>query len=104
MENGWSIKNLHRLIMNSAVYQQSALNNPAYGKIDPNNALLYKWNLRRLDFEAMRDTMLVLGDNLTLPKAADPPTLLPRAVLYTGLSTVHRCRMSIRFSTLPIRT
>ena len=83
MENGWSIKHLHRLIMNSAVYQQSALNNPAYGKIDPNNALLYKWNLRRLDFEAMRDTMLVLGDNLDPAQGGRPANATtPRRTVY----------------------
>ena len=71
MDEGWSIKQLHRLIMTSAVYQQSATNDPAYGKIDPNNALLYKWNLRRLDFESMRDTLLVLGDNLDPRRRAD---------------------------------
>jgi len=72
MAEGWSIKQLHRLVMNSAVYQQSATNDPAYGKIDPNNALLYKWNLRRLDFESMRDTLLVLGDNLDPAQGGRP--------------------------------
>ena len=84
MKNGWSIKQLHRLIMNSAVYQQSALNDPAFGEIDPNNALLYKWNLRRLDFEAMRDTLLVLGDNLDPAQGGRPVTTAaaPRRTVY----------------------
>ena len=84
MAEGWSIKQLHRLIMNSAVYQQSATNDPAYGKIDPNNALLYKWNLRRLDFESMRDTLLVLGDNLDPAQGGRPVRQVgtPRRTVY----------------------
>jgi hypothetical protein len=84
MDEGWSIKQLHRLIMNSAVYQQGATNDPAYGKIDPNNALLYKWNLRRLDFESMRDTLLVLGDNLDPAQGGRPvrQTATPRRTVY----------------------
>ena len=84
MAEGWSIKQLHRLIMNSAVYQQSATNDPAYGKIDPNNALLYKWNLRRLDFESMRDTLLVLGNNLDPAQGGRPVRQVetPRRTVY----------------------
>src|SRR5439155_4055101 len=40
MEEGWSIKKLHKLILLSATYQQSSKNNPAYAEKDPFNRLL----------------------------------------------------------------
>ena len=57
MDDGWSIKKLHRLIMLSAVYQQSSAG-PSAEK-DPENKWLGRMTPRRLDFEAMRDAMLV---------------------------------------------
>ncbi|MDB5319861.1 MAG: hypothetical protein JWN40_1492 [Phycisphaerales bacterium] len=58
MNEGWSIKKIHKLIMLSAAYQQSSDTNPAFALKDPGNRLLWRANLRRLDFEAIRDTML----------------------------------------------
>src|SRR5258706_2217867 len=58
MNEGWSIKKIHKLIMMSAAYQQSSDTNPAFAQKDPGNRLLWRANLRRLDFEAIRDTML----------------------------------------------
>jgi hypothetical protein len=55
---GGSLKKLHRLIMLSSVYQQASFDRPACREIDPDNALLWRFQRRRLDFEAMRDTML----------------------------------------------
>ena len=66
MENGWSIKKLHRLIMLSSVYQQSSEENPRYAQIDPENKYLWQMNRRRLDFEALRDTILDIGGKLDL--------------------------------------
>jgi hypothetical protein len=64
VEHGWSIKQMHRLVMLSSTYQQSSDTNEAYSKIDPENRLLWRANLRRLDFEAVRDSMLVFTGNL----------------------------------------
>jgi hypothetical protein len=64
MEQGWSLKNLHRLIMLSRVCRQVSDDNLRSASIDPENRLLSKMNRRRLDFEAMRDTLLFVGDNL----------------------------------------
>jgi hypothetical protein len=58
MDEGWSIKKIHKLIMMSATYQQSSDTNTAFAQKDPGNRLLWRANLRRLDFEAVRDTML----------------------------------------------
>jgi cytochrome c553 len=64
MENGWSIKNLHRQIVLSNAYQQSAENNPKFAEIDPDNRLLWRANLRRLDFEEMHDALLTITGEL----------------------------------------
>jgi hypothetical protein len=64
VENGWSIKKLHRQIMLSSVYQQSSANNPRYALVDPNNRLLWRANIRRLEFEALRDSFLAIGGAL----------------------------------------
>jgi len=64
MQNGWSIKKLHRLIMLSSVYQESSDNSPRYAQIDPENRLLWRANIRRMDFEEVRDSMLLIGGKL----------------------------------------
>jgi hypothetical protein len=64
VENGWSIKALHRLIVLSATYQQSSDSQPASLKVDPDNRLLSRMKRQRLDFEALRDTLLALGGKL----------------------------------------
>jgi hypothetical protein len=61
MTNGWSIKKIHRLIMLSSVYQESSTDNPRYAAIDPGNRLLWRANLRRLEFEPLRDSLLAIG-------------------------------------------
>ena len=64
VEEGWSVKKMHRLIMLSSVYQQSSANNPRYAQIDPFNRLLWRANIRRLEYEALRDSLLAIGGGL----------------------------------------
>jgi hypothetical protein len=66
MENGWSIKHLHRLIVLSQVYQQRSENTPENAAIDPANDLLWRMNRRRLDFEAQRDSLLATAGQIDL--------------------------------------
>src|SRR3954464_7011205 len=47
MEEGWSLKKLHKLIMLSSVYQESSADNEKYAQIDPHNRLLWRANIRR---------------------------------------------------------
>lgn len=63
-QDGWSIKNLHRLIVLSATYRQGDSLNPAYAEKDPYNRLLWRHNLRRLDFEEMHDAILAISGTL----------------------------------------
>ncbi len=64
MDNGWSFKKLHKLIMLSRVYQESTRTLPEYETIDPNNRMLWRANIRRLDFESTRDSLLVFSGKL----------------------------------------
>ncbi len=64
VESGWSIKALHRMILLSATYQQSCANNPKAVELDPDNHLIWRANLRRLDFEQMHDSLLAIAGTL----------------------------------------
>lgn len=87
MAEGWSMKKLHRLLMLSSVYQQSSENNPQSSKIDPANELLWKMNRSRLDFEALRDTLLAVSGKIELASGGRPVDLTtepftPRRTIY----------------------
>ena len=64
MEHGWSVKEMHRLILLSNTWQQDSKDNPRYSQVDPFNRLLWRQNIRRLDFEALRDGILAIGGSL----------------------------------------
>ena len=64
VEHGWSVKELHRLILRSSAYQQRSDDKPAYSARDVENRLVWRQNLRRLDFEAMRDSFLAAAGQL----------------------------------------
>jgi mono/diheme cytochrome c family protein len=66
MEEGWSIKKLHRLIVLSNAYQQSSDATSELREIDPENRLLSHMNRQRLDFEEMRDALLFVAGKLDL--------------------------------------
>ena len=73
MENGWSVKKLVREVVLSRAYQLSSVHDPASAKIDPDNALFWKMNQRRLDAESMRDAMLAVSGRLILSPAEGSP-------------------------------
>jgi hypothetical protein len=62
----WSLKGLHRLILLSAAYQQDSEDRVLERAVDPENRLLWKMSRRRLDFEALHDTLLAAGGRLDL--------------------------------------
>ena len=66
IESGWSVKALHRLIMNSATYRQSATFNDAAAAVDADNQLLWRFSPRRLEAEAVRDAMLSVSGQINL--------------------------------------
>ncbi len=63
---GWKIKALHKLLMTSAAYKQAAKRTPELDKLDPDNRLLGRMNLRRLDAESVRDAVLAASGKLKL--------------------------------------
>ncbi|MCA9016103.1 MAG: DUF1553 domain-containing protein, partial [Planctomycetaceae bacterium] len=92
MDQGWSLKKLHRLIMLSATYQQSSnvVLTELQNKQDPNNRLLSYFNRRRLEAEVYRDALLAAGNNLDATQAGpsgdiDDPTFHRRGV-YANVS------------------
>ena len=74
VENGWSIKSLHRLNLNSAVWQQTSEFNDSAAATDPENRLLWRMTRRRLEAEAIRDSLLAIGGDLDTTMGG---TLLP---------------------------
>jgi hypothetical protein len=64
--HGGSLKQLHRLIVTSATYQQSSRDNPAFSIIDSDNRLLWRMNRSRLDAESVRDAILQATGDLDL--------------------------------------
>src|SRR5262249_46633564 len=64
VNHGWSIKKLHRLILLSNTYRQSGSDDPRLLQADPDNRLLARMNRQRLDFEAMRDSLLAVAGRL----------------------------------------
>jgi hypothetical protein len=76
VENGWSIKRLHRLVMLSRAYQQSSQDSAAARQLDPENKLLWRVNRRRLDFEELRDSLLFAGGQLDLTQGGLPTSAI----------------------------
>lgn len=64
VRSGWSLKHLHRLIVNGAVYRQGIAPNEANAAIDPENRLLWRRRPQRLEAEALRDSMLAVAGSL----------------------------------------
>src|SRR6185436_9901577 len=81
-DSGWSVKQMHRLILTSRAYQMSSrADHRRAVELDEANRLLWRQNLRRVEAEVVRDTMLS-ASGLLNPKAGGPsvfPTL-PREV------------------------
>src|SRR5262249_27738880 len=71
MQDGWSIKKLHRLIMLSNTYQQGSDRDERKYTADPDNRFLSRFNRRRLDLEQTRDSLLFTAGKLD-PKMGGP--------------------------------
>ncbi len=64
MDRGWSAKDLIRQVVLSRTYRQSSKPNFASAKVDPNNNLLHRMPIRRLQAEAIRDQLLVISGRI----------------------------------------
>jgi hypothetical protein len=88
MDHGWTAKRLHKMIMMSSVYGQSSRQEGDVAtarKVDPENKLLWRMNLRRLEAEPLRDSILAAAGQLDLTMGG-PPVLLQMRT--DGLETV----------------
>jgi len=95
VDNGWSLKWLHREILKSATYRQASDFDEGKFAIDPDNRWLWRMNRRRLDVEPWRDAMLTVVGSIDRTiggpsLAADSPSNVRRTI-YT---TVHRRELS----------
>ncbi|TWT73427.1 Planctomycete cytochrome C [Posidoniimonas polymericola] len=63
VEHDWQLKPLHELILTSRAYQMSSAANPEALAADPTNDLLWRFDMRRLHSEEIRDALLVVTDN-----------------------------------------
>ncbi|QDV40396.1 Planctomycete cytochrome C [Stieleria neptunia] len=72
MQDGWSLKKLHRLILTSATYRQSSERpmDEQLAKLDPQNVFLWRMNPRRLSGEEIHDAVLVASGKLAKEKRA----------------------------------
>ncbi len=75
IENNWSLKTLHREIMLSGTYALSSENIPENTAVDPENRWLWRYDPRRLDVEALRDSMLYVSGALDLTPGGPPDAL-----------------------------
>lgn len=82
MDQGWSMKKLHKLIMLSKVYQESSYTIPAHAQLDPDNRFLWRANVRRLEFESMRDSLLVFSGLLDRTVGGQPVNLTDEPYSY----------------------
>jgi hypothetical protein len=83
---GWSIKELHRLILTSKTYQQSSEDSEENLAKDPANTWYWRFDRRRLDAEAIRDGILSVSGNLNLGR----PEAHPFGALETWGYTQHQ--------------
>ena len=89
IESGWSIKQLHRTIMQSATYQMNSRFNRDHFNVDGDNKLIWRMNPRRLDVESWRDSLLAAAHELDSAMGGPPVediTKSRRRTLYAKVS------------------
>ena len=77
MRSGCSLKKLHRLLMISTAYRQSSRRRPELDMADPDNRLLGRMSIRRLEAETVRDAMLAVSGELTVKLFGTPIPVTP---------------------------
>jgi hypothetical protein len=78
VRSGWKFKALHRLILTSSAYRQSSrVVDPDPMKVDPENLLLWRMPLRRLESEIIRDSVLAVSGRLDQTIGGPPVPIKP---------------------------
>ena len=91
MERGWSIKEMHRLLMTSEAYQMaSAHDDQASDGTDPDNRLMWRYRPQRLEAEAIRDSIMTVSGGIDLT-VGGPPIFpyVPEEILETSQGKGH---------------
>ena len=83
VDGDWKLKRLHKLIMMSSTYQMSSRSQPEALAADPENNLFWRFDMRRLTAEEIRDSILAANGQLNLTKMYGPSiyTVIPQEVL-----------------------
>ena len=99
VEDGWSLKQLHRRIMLSATYQQSSVGSREQRAQDPDNRWLGRFASRRLEAEPIRDAMLVAAGRLdpALGGPAGADLTIRRRSLYVQTARWKRSSYAMLF-------
>jgi len=77
MESGWSLKHMHRLILSTQAWRQVSVRRAEHDAADPDNRLLGRMNLRRLEAETVRDCMLAVSGQLNAKMSGPPAPVSP---------------------------
>jgi len=86
IERGWSVKELHRLLMTSEAYQTvSSYGNATNSQADPDNRLLWRYQAQRLEAEALRDSIMTASGGIDLAVGGEPIfPFIPQEILETS--------------------
>ncbi|MCA9173912.1 MAG: DUF1553 domain-containing protein [Planctomycetales bacterium] len=72
VSDGWSIKRLHRAIVMTRAYRRASTHDAEAAKVDPDNRWLWRQNVRRLDAESLRDSLLAVSGLLKTSDGGKP--------------------------------
>ena len=73
MDRGWSVKEMHRLLMTSEAYQMASAHEDAGSRAaDPENRLLWQYRPQRLEAEALRDAIMTVSGGIDLTVGGPP--------------------------------
>jgi hypothetical protein len=96
VKQGWNIKAMHRLMMTSSTYRQVSTVTPALAKADPDNVLLSRMPLKRLEAEPLYDSLLMLAGRLDETRDGPPePVEVRDDGMVTPIATEKGWRRSI---------
>ncbi|MFN7998550.1 MAG: DUF1553 domain-containing protein [Bryobacteraceae bacterium] len=96
IHQGWSMKQMHRLMLTSSTYRQSSIVGDEAAKVDPDNVLLSHMPMRRMNAEVLNDTLLLVSGRLDDTRFGVPePVLVRDDGLVTPIDTGKGWRRSI---------
>ena len=89
IDNGWSTKQIHRLIVHSSTYRQDSIHPQPASQIDPGNELLWKFPMKRLEAEQIHDSILAACGQLDQKLGGKTVPLRNRQFVFNHTSVDH---------------